>query len=69
MQDQIRELPKYSVSIRQISCSNTSVSVQVKVVLENPNDIKSKMTVDPNSVMYFLVGDNLNNVVLLEKYK
>jgi hypothetical protein len=61
--EQIQHLPKYKISL-----GFEEKNVKLMVSLENMTDLQEFSTVNLNSLMYLLVGDSCNNILLYEKF-
>lgn len=66
--EQIKHIPKYEIKVELMQENNAKI-IKLRVKLLNLDSLVNKMTVEENSYMNLLVGDDDNNVLLYEKYK
>nr|XP_015837991.1 PREDICTED: probable ATP-dependent DNA helicase HFM1 isoform X3 [Tribolium castaneum] len=62
--EQIQHLPKYEMELQV----HSNTQIKLAISLMNAQDLETKCTVNRNSLMYLLVGDSSNNILLYEKY-
>ncbi|XP_044252465.1 probable ATP-dependent DNA helicase HFM1 [Tribolium madens] len=62
--EQIQHLPKYEMTLQVQS----KAQIKLTVSLINAQHLETKCTVNRNSLMYLLIGDSSNNILLYEKY-
>lgn len=60
--EQIKYLPQYDLKL--LLEHNV---ITIKISLNNASDLEKKSTVNLSSNMYLIVGDSLNNILLIYK--
>lgn len=68
LQELVKRIPKYKLEL-MFAEENGTKSVSLYVTLTNADDLNEKMTVDKNSYMILIVGDDENNILHYVKYK
>ncbi|GJQ72303.1 putative ATP-dependent DNA helicase [Trypoxylus dichotomus] len=68
IQDQVKMLPQYDLSLKEVVLDDGKITIEIGITLENSAVFESDITVNPDSVMSLLVGDSENKVLLHERY-
>lgn len=63
--EQVKYLPKYKVILDK-NIIDGKVNLKLLITLENAFDLKQQSSIDVNSQMHLIVGDNHNNILLYE---
>ncbi|KAJ8959089.1 hypothetical protein NQ318_022346 [Aromia moschata] len=64
--DEVRRLPIYEMVLEEV---NKGKELKLSVTLINVGDLVEKPTVNINSTMTLMVGNNLNEILIYEKYR